>query len=114
MSEIDTAPVRGLPMRVDNLGFLIDKLGKDAGPLQFLRELTQNSIQAIQGLDDTKGQVIWDVDWNRFILTDGRIVKAVCIDTGIGMTGPEQIDLINAFSASMHEQAFDKNYGIGA
>lgn len=109
----DTNAGRGLPMRVDNLGFFIDKMGKDAGPLQFLRELTHNSIQAIGG-PDSEGEIRWDLDWNRFVLTDGRAVKAACIDTGVGMTGPEQIMLINAFAASIHEQAFDKNYGIGA
>lgn len=110
----DPAAGRGLPMRVDNLGFFIDKMGRDAGPLQFLREITHNSIQAIEGLPERKGEIAWDVDWNRYVLTDGRAIKAACIDTGIGMTGPEQIELINAFAASIHEQAFHKNYGIGA
>ena len=31
--------------RVHDLGFLIDKLGKDAGPLQFLRELTISGLR---------------------------------------------------------------------
>ena len=35
-------------MQVANIGFLIDRMGKDAHPLQFLRELTQNSIEAIR------------------------------------------------------------------
>jgi hypothetical protein len=105
---------RGLPMRVGNLGFLIDKLGRDAGPLQFLRELTQNSLQAIGATPTRSGRVLWDVDWNRHTLTEGRVYKLACIDTGIGMTGPEMIEYINQFSASMHEQDYDKNFGIGA
>lgn len=36
-----------LPLTVDNTGFLLDRLGTDCHPLQFLRELTQNSIEAI-------------------------------------------------------------------
>jgi hypothetical protein len=34
-------------MGVANVGFLIENLGKDASELQYLRELTQNSIEAI-------------------------------------------------------------------
>ena len=30
-----------LPMSVRNVGFLLDRLGQDCAPLQFLRELTQ-------------------------------------------------------------------------
>ena len=36
-----------LPMTVDKTGFLLDRLGKDCSPLQFLRELTQNALEAI-------------------------------------------------------------------
>ena len=36
-----------LEMTVSNIGFLLDRLGQDCHPLQFLRELTQNSIEAI-------------------------------------------------------------------
>lgn len=43
-------------MRVDNLGFFIDKMGHDAGPLQFLRELTHNSIQAIGNFRRGRGR----------------------------------------------------------
>jgi len=39
---------RILPMTVSNIGFLLDRLGQDCHPLQFLRELTQNSIEAIE------------------------------------------------------------------
>ena len=37
------------PMTVKNTFFLLDRLGQDCHQLQFLRELTQNSIEAIQG-----------------------------------------------------------------
>ena len=36
-----------LAMTVHNIGFLLDRLGQDCHPLQYLRELTQNSIEAI-------------------------------------------------------------------
>ena len=38
---------RTLPLQVFNPGFLLDELGKDCAPLQFIRELTQNGIEAI-------------------------------------------------------------------
>ena len=48
---VRTRPASGednlLAMSVDNIGFLLDRLGQDCHPLQFLRELTQNSIEAI-------------------------------------------------------------------
>ena len=36
-----------LPLSVDNMGFMLDRLGLDCAPLQFLGELTQNSIEAL-------------------------------------------------------------------
>ena len=59
-------------MQVANIGFLIDRMGKDAHPLQFLRELTQNSIEAILTTPDQQGEVVWDVDWTSFDLTEGE------------------------------------------
>lgn len=100
-----------LEMGVDNTGFLIDRLGKDCAPLQFLRELTQNAIEAINDSGEP-GQVIWDVDWNHFDLTGEY--KLACIDTGVGMDGPEMLKYINHLSSSGHEQGHDKNFGVGA
>ena len=79
-----------LAMSVHNIGFLLDRLGEDCHPLQFLRELTQNSIEAIQQLPGKQGEIVWDVDWNRYDLTG--IYKLACIDTGIGMMGEESFD----------------------
>src|SRR5258707_15739692 len=66
-----------LALSVNNMGFMIDRMGRDCTPLQFLRELTQNSIEAIlrcfatEG-DEEGGEIRWDVDWNRFdLLGDG-------------------------------------------
>jgi hypothetical protein len=109
-SVVDAAKYT-LPMGVDNIGFLIDRYGKDCAPLQFLRELTQNSIEAIQETDGP-GEVIWDVDWNHYDLTG--VFKLACIDTGVGMTGSEMVRYINHLSSSTHEQAHDKNFGVGA
>lgn len=102
-----------LPMAVANMTFLVNKLGNDCAPLQFVRELTQNAIEAIVQTGDEEGEVVWDVEWNHFILSDG-IMKLCCIDTGAGMTGPEMVKHINQLSSSIHEQSAAGNFGVGA
>jgi hypothetical protein len=115
MSDHDVAITAGthtLEMEVANIGFMVDRFGEDCAPLQFVRELTQNSLEAIQTLPDKQGEVVWDVDWNRFELTG--TYKLACIDTGTGMTGEEMLTYINKLSSSMHHQAFDGHFGVGA
>jgi hypothetical protein len=104
---------RTLPLTVQNIGFLLDRLGQDCHPLQFLRELTQNSIEAILRNQDKSGTVVWDVDWLAFDL-EGPPYKLCVIDTGDGMTGEELVRYINQLSASMSEQSLTGNYGVGA
>jgi len=99
-------------MRVANITFMLDRLGRDCAPLQFLRELTQNSIEAVRESGKAEGEVVWDVDWNRYDLTG--VYKLACIDTGVGMTGPEMLDYLNQLSSSIHQQSFEGNYGVGA
>ena len=62
--RIDRAEENFLAMTVHNTGFLLDRLGQDCHPLQYLRELTQNSIEAIQR-SGSPGEIIWDVEWPR-------------------------------------------------
>ena len=100
-----------LPLSVKNTGFLLDRMGEDCHPLQFLRELTQNAIEAINK-NGGKGEILWDVDWNMYEL-DG-VYKLCIIDNGLGMTGPEMIEYINQLSSSGSEQSFTGNYGVGA
>jgi len=100
-----------LAMTVRNIGFLLDRLGEDCHRLQFLRELTQNSIEAVERSERT-GEIIWDVDWNTFELEGTR--KLCIIDTGVGMTGEEMVRFINQLSSSVSEQSFSGNYGVGA
>src|ERR1044071_2682504 len=88
-----------VPMTVKNTGFLLDRLGQDCHPLQFLRELTQNSMEAIAKAD-SRGQIVWDVDWNTFDLQGTGIMKLSITDNGVGMTGPEMVEHINKLSSS--------------
>jgi len=99
-------------MSVANMTFMVDRLGADCAPGQYIRELTENGLAAIEALPEKKGDVIWDVDWNTHALT-GRY-KLCMIDTGIGMTGPEMVEYINKLSSSMHEQSTTSNFGVGA
>jgi hypothetical protein len=99
-----------LPMTVKNMTFLVDRLGEDCSPLQFIRELTQNSIDAARPSQEC--EVIWDVDWAYYQLTGVR--KLACIDTGQGMTGEEMVSFINELSSSIHQQSASGNFGVGA
>jgi len=100
-----------LAMKVANIGFLLDRLGQDCHPLQFLRELTQNSIEAIKR-SGKPGSIIWDVDWNTYELEN---IQKLCVtDTGDGMSGDEMVQFINQLSSSVSEQSFSGNYGVGA
>ncbi|HJY84501.1 MAG TPA: ATP-binding protein [Candidatus Binatia bacterium] len=105
---------RTLPLTVKNTGFLLERLGKDCHPLQFLRELTQNSVEAILRTKERTGEIIWDVDWTSYELGDYGAYKLCVIDNGDGMTGEEMVRYINQLSSSLADQSFDGNYGIGA
>ena len=100
-----------LAMTVHNIGFLLDRLDQDCHPLQYFRELTQNSIEAILRTR-VRGEIIWDMDWTGYDL-DG-LQKLCVIDTGDGMTGDEMVKFINQLSSSMSAQSFSGNYGVGA
>ncbi len=102
---------RTAEMQVKNTAFLLDRLGRDCHQLQFLRELTQNSIEAI-GKTGSPGEIVWDLDWNTFDLDQTR--KLCVVDTGVGMTGEELVQYINRLSSSGGEQSIDGNYGVGA
>lgn len=118
MSITEKAPARTdnnpdmIPMTVGQMGFLVDRLHQDCAPLQFIRELTRNAIDAIDKNPDKKGEIRWDVDWNTKTLED--ISKLCIIDTGCGMTGEEMARYINKLSSSIHEQSTSGNYGVGA
>lgn len=111
----ETAPAgqRFLQMSVENTGFLLDRLGQDCHPLQFLRELTQNGIEAV-ARTGKPGKIIWDVDWTTYELTDDPVFKLCVIDTGDGMTGDELERYINRLSSSVSQQSLTGNYGVGA
>jgi hypothetical protein len=101
-----------LQMAVADIGFMLDRLGRDCSPLQFLRELTQNSLDAIARTSTGSGTIVWDVDWAYLDLTG--VYKLCIIDDGVGMTGQEMVRYINNLSASVHTQSHSGNFGVGA
>ena len=98
-----------LGMRVRNVGFLVDRLGQDCHPLQFIRELTQNSI------DVRAKQIRWTIDFEETVNSGG--IPKLCIEDGGehgGMT-PDQLRMyINQLSSSSSVQSFTDHSGIGA
>ena len=106
------APRDTLPSTVQNMTFMIEKLSEDCTPTQFLREYTQNGIDAIAKLPNGCGEITWDVDWLLFDATGQR--KLACIDTGIGMSGPEMVRQLNQWFASGQFQSSTANFGVGA
>jgi hypothetical protein len=101
-----------LPLQVANTGFMLDRLGMDCSPLQFIRELTQNAIEAILRTPQKKGEIVWDVDWITYDLAG--LYKLSITDTGDGMTGEEMVQYINHLSASSNGQSHFTNFGMGA
>jgi Histidine kinase-, DNA gyrase B-, and HSP90-like ATPase len=111
-SPLSKSSKETLPLTVRNIGFLLDRLGEDCHPLQFLRELTQNAIEAIARTKGGQGQITWDVDWTHYDLEG--VYKLCIVDHGDGMTGDEMVRFINQLSSSVAEQSVHGNYGVGA
>lgn len=103
---------RTLPLTVANTGFLLDRMGEDCHALQFLRELTQNSIESIKRTEKQKGEILWDADWQQF--ADSGRYKLSITDNGDGMSAEQMVTHINQLSSSISEQSFSGNYGVGA
>jgi len=109
-------PMAIQPMKVDNTTFLIQKLAADCAPMQFVRELTENAVQAIQARREKgwpgEGKVTWDVDWH-LVETQG-VYKLEISDNGTGMSGIEIQKYINQLSSSGRLQGIQNNFGLGA
>ena len=102
-------------LAVANPTFLLERLGSECTDLQGLRELTVNGLDAIAALGaDRPGRVVWDLDWERFDESGGRVRKLSVIDTGTGMTAEQLRHYINQLAASGREQSSRGNFGVGA
>lgn len=103
-------------MKVENTTFMIERLAQDCSPYQYIRELTQNSFDAIRRNQElhgvTSGTVVWDVDWA--LVKNNNLYKLQISDDGIGMTPLEVERYINRLSSSTGVQSLEQNFGIGA
>jgi hypothetical protein len=101
-----------------NPSFTLLSLSKDTLPNQEIRELTQNSIEAIKRRidngDNRPGKIHWDIDWEHY--EKGGHYKLCIIDNGDGMTGNEMMDYLNNISVegAGKSQGIKGNFGLGA
>jgi len=102
-------------LSVANPTFLLERLGSECTDLQGVRELTVNGLDAIAALGDRAvGRVVWDLDWQRFDASGGRVRKLSVTDTGTGMTAEQLRQYINQLASSGREQSAAGNFGVGA
>lgn len=99
-------------MGLSNATFLIEKLGQECGEVQFLRELTQNAIEAIQRTGRADGEIRWDYD--DVLYASEGVLKLCITDNGDGMSGAQMERYLNNLSSSGSRQGFDANFGMGA
>jgi len=99
-------------MTAENVSWGVDLMHKDCAKLQFLREFTENAIQAIEQKDVQEGTISWTYD--RLWFKENGSLKATIIDNGIGMTGREISKYINKIFSSGKKLGLTENYGIGA
>lgn len=99
-------------IQTKNLGFILRMLGREAGPASFLREITQNSLEAIIRAG-VPGSVKWDL-YCPDPQQNPPVYKLACVDTGTGMTGEQLVERIGQVSSSGQEQTAEGNFGVGA
>lgn len=93
---------------------MIQRLGLDCGPSQFVREFTQNCIEAV--VRTSKGGTI-QIDYHPHFQPKNHpdLGHKICfVDNGDGMTGDEMCDLLNNLAASGDIANEFSNYGMGA
>ena len=100
---------RTSPIKAGSLSFAIDKFSDDCLPLQYLRELTQNSVEAIP--EGNQGNVKWSYDPN-WKDKNGSL-KLCIVDDGIGMTGRDISKYINTMWESGKGLGRTENFGMG-
>src|SRR5450755_2398627 len=102
-------------LAVENPTFLLERLGSECTDLQFLRELTVNGLDAIAAQPDpVSGRVVWDLDWQRFEASGGKVRKLTVTDTGTGMRPDQLRRYINQLASSSREHSHTANFGVGA
>jgi hypothetical protein len=101
-----------LPLEVAQTSFLLERLGQDCEPHQYLRELTQNSIEAV-ARSRAFGDILWRAAPVNFPSSKSGL-KLSITDTGDGMNSGELEGHINRLSSSGRQQTHEGNFGVGA
>lgn len=96
---------------VEDAGFMLEKLGAECPPEQWVRELNQNAIEGVMSTGQP-GTVLWDVDWS--IHAQTGTLKLSCTDTGKGMSAEQMNHYLRMLSASGRTRGISANYGIGS
>jgi hypothetical protein len=108
-----TSYTGGTEISVSKPSFAIDRLAADCAPLQWLRELSHNGIQAVGKVEDG-GVVVWARDeWTTYS-DQYEASKLAVYDTGVGMTADELLELVGQSFSSGQVQSLTDNFGIGA
>ncbi|MDB5618101.1 ATP-binding protein [Tardiphaga sp.] len=100
------------PTGVNSSGLtaLIQNLGRDCTPTQFLREFVKNAFEARQRAGGV-GRV--EVDFNDSLHASTSHYKISFTDSGDGMTAGQMVSLLNNLSATGSTN-HHRNYGVGA
>ena len=108
MTEVISQNLGLLPLEVAHTSFLLERLGQDCEPQQYLRELTQNSLEAVVR-SGAPGDILWHA-----VPAGKSGLKLSIIDTGDGMIAGELESHINRLSSSGSQQTHAGNFGVGA
>ena len=103
--------IEPLQIKSERIPFILKQLGNEMLPEQFLREFTQNSIEAIQAAGG-EGHIYWQNDPN-FENAHGA-PKLSIVDNGVGMSSEELMEYMDNLWESSKNQSLDGNFGIGA
>jgi len=95
----------------EDAGWIVEMFSEPVTNEQFLREFTQNSIEAIQAAGGS-GHIYWQNDPEE----EARLgaPKISIIDNGVGMTGEQMQMLLNRGGKTTKRRGLDGNFGIGA
>lgn len=93
---------KAYPLKVQNISFLMEQATAACGKHQYLREFTQNSIEA------GATEIIWDY------VELGGVRKLRISDNGCGMSKEELSLYMNSIYSSSKTQGVDANFGVGA
>ncbi|MGA2255136.1 MAG: hypothetical protein ABSG53_10780, partial [Thermoguttaceae bacterium] len=112
MTDVISQDLGLLPLEVAHTSFLLERLGQDCQPLQYLRELTQNSLEAI-GRSGQSVDILWHAAPISFASGNSGL-KLSITDSGDGMIAGELESHINRLSSSGSQQTHAGNFGVGA